>query len=555
MIKRALFFFGAAVFLSCANQGFPPGGPEDKTPAHIVYVYPPGDTTNVPLDTQIIIEFSEPVSPRSCEEALFITPFPGENVTYKWKGDRRLTISFAEPLLEERTYIVSIGAGTKDRRNNTMEQSFTLAFSTGDVLDRGSLRGSVYGDKVEGTQIWAYDLNETDEPNPAEDFPLYVTQAGKNGKWALTNLALSSYRLFAVMDRDVNTKYNVEYDLLGVASRDVSLDSLNSSIDMLNFCIALEDTTPPMLADAVAVDERHVDLRFSEAMRPDSLADAGNYTITHNMDTLAVHDASLDLHNAAVVHLTTAEQDSSKIYTVTVKKGLDPSFLPLLADSSHALFKGSAMPDTTRPRYLAMQPRDSSNFVLLNAPLQLVFSKAMTPERIEKHLVIADTLGDTIPGTVTWTSLTRFRFSPDRAYKPETLYLVTLPVDSIVDLSGNALADTLFQRRFTTINPDTLSAIAGSVSDADTTARGPFFLTARLINTKEEKLYPLKIETTGAYEFKEIMPGRYTLELFRDEDKNGRFSPGNAFPFHGQARVKTFFSPNDKARTHRPGFH
>ncbi len=429
LLKNLFILIFGALFLTCANQGFPPGGPEDRTPPSVVYAYPPSDTTNIPLDVQVVVEFSEAVNPRSCEDALFITPFPGENVKYKWRRDKRLTILFGKPLLKDRTYIITIGAGTKDRRNNMMDKSFTLAFSTGDVLDQGRLRGHVYGDRVEGAQIWAYDLNEIDVPNPAENFPLYVTQAGKDGTWAFTNMALSRYRLFAVMDRDFNNKYNAEYDLLGVAARDVTLDSLNSAVDKINFRIALEDTTPPMLSAARAPDERHVDLRFSEALRPDSLIDIENYVITGNADSLAVLNASIDISNAAVVHLTTSRQDSGKSYRVHVRHALDTSWHPLLADSSSAVFQGSGIPDTTRPTYIAMQPGDSSKFVFLDAPLHFFFSKAMNPEGIQKHLVVADTLGDTIVGKVSWPEKTHFYFTPVEKYKPETFYLVTLPVD------------------------------------------------------------------------------------------------------------------------------
>lgn len=537
---KILFVVAGFIFLTCASQGFPPGGPEDKTPPRVLYAFPSQDTTNVPLDLHVIIEFSEAVIPGSCQEALFITPFPGENVSYKWQRDKRLTIIFGEPLLKDRTYIVTIGAGAKDRRNNMMKQSFTLAFSTGDSLDQGRIQGLVYGENVEGAQIWAYDLKDNENPDPAKDFPLYVTQTGKDGTWAFTNVALSRYRLFAVMDRDVNTVYNAEYDLLGLAAHDITLDSLNSISGIINFRIALEDTTPPMLAAATAPDERHVDMRFTEALSPDSLNNPANYSISSEADAVPIIDAAVDFSNAAVVHLTTGKQDSSASYTLQVKHALDLSGLPLLADSSTALFGGSAVPDTSRPKYLAMQPRDSSNFVYLDKSLDIYFTKAMSPESFEKHLVVADTLGDTIPGAISWPEKSHLIFSPLKNYKKETFYTVTLPVDSIFDLSGNTLADTMFQRQFTTINPDTLSAISGIVSDADSAAVGPFYLKAKSSDKKNQQSYELWLKDAGRYKFKDMMPGRYTIELFRDVDGNGRFSPGRAFPFQPAERFYVF---------------
>ena len=339
-MKRSIFNLIIISFitsLTCANQGFPPGGPEDKTPPFILSSFPPSDTTNVSRDVQIRIEFSEPVIPSSAEASIFITPFPGEDVEYKWRRDRVLTISFGDSLMESRTYIITVGSGTKDRRNNTMEESYTLAFSTGDILDQGGVQGTVYGENSEGTQIWMYDLADTTSPNPETVYPLYITQAGANGSYRFTNIAFSHYRLFAVLDRDMNTRYNVGFDLLGVTHRDIVLDSLNIRVDNMNFRIALRDTLQPMVNAAQAPDNRHVDIRFTEPMRPDSLADVSNYSIV-NQDTLDIINASPDVDNAAVVHLATAPQQAGMDYTVSVAHGLDLNFLPLLQDSNCSVF-------------------------------------------------------------------------------------------------------------------------------------------------------------------------------------------------------------------------
>lgn len=534
MKKKAflvVFIVITICFWMCASQGYPPGGPEDRTPPFILLTYPVKDTTHVPLDVKVKILFSEAVNPISCQEALFITPFPGENIRYKWKSDKQLTILFGDPLLEDRTYVFTIGAGTKDRRNNAMQNSFTLAFSTGDVLDRASVRGLVYGDRVEGTQIWAYDLADTTTADPSSRFPLYITQAGANGLYQLTNMALGNYRLFAIMDRDVNNKYNVEYDMLGVGTRDVLLDSSDFSIENFNFRISMQDTTPPRVRAAIAKDRHHVDLRFSESMLSDCLNVVSNYTIRSESDSLEVLSASVDFNNAAVVHLATAQQDSDKHYQLFVKKAYDTRYLPIPPDSNFTFFTGSALPDTSKPAFVAMQPRDSAKYVPSFTPLHFYFSKAMQPQTIQSHLLVADTLGNSISGKVIWPEKSHFIFEPTHQFEAERFYLVTLPVDSVFDLFGNPLADTLFQRQFTSINPDTLTAISGTVRDADTSAVGPLFLRAASTDEKKTIYYEQWLAQPGFYKFEGMLPGTYTMEMYRDEDKNGRFTYGSAFPF------------------------
>ncbi len=538
--SAVLVFVFLALFMTCANQGFPPGGPEDKNPPIILHTFPPRDTTNVPLDARLRILFSEPVTPRTCEDALFITPFPGENIKYKWKRDKELTIIFGDSLLDDRTYVVTIGAGTKDRRNNAMQNSYTLAFSTGDILDKASVQGRIYGDQVEGTQIWAYDLSDTTAPDPTTTFPLYITQAGKGGLYHMTNMALGDYRLFAVLDRDVNNKYNIEFDLLGVSTRDIRLDSTIMDINQFNFRMTMQDTTPPMLNAAQAPDEHHVDIRFTESMLPDCLNVVTNYAIWSEDDSLDIFDAAIDFYNAAVVHLTTSKQDSGREYKLAVKQAFDLYYLPILPDSNVAVFQGSAVPDTSKPQYLTMQPRDSSKFLPSFTPLSVFFSKAMDAASIDNNLVVADTLGDTISGAITWPEKSRFIFTPDKEFANDRFYYMTLPADSIFDFYGNPFADTLFQRQFTSVNPDTFTAISGAISDADTSARGAFFLRLHSADAKKDLTRDLWINEPGPFSFEKLLPDRYTIEVYRDEDENGRFSFGEAFPYQPSERFWTY---------------
>ena len=187
-----------------------------------------------------------------------------------------------------------------------------------------------------------------------------------------------------------------------------------------------------------------------------------------------------------------------------------------------------------------MQPSDSSEFLPLYQSIDLFFSEAMQPEPIARSIVVADTLGDTIDVEVKWPDLTRFTLRPQEPYKPETFYYITLPVDSIRDLAGNPLADTLFQRQFTSVNPDTFSAIAGTVSDQDTSATGAIFMQAVLAQENVERRYELWLESEGKFEFEDMLPGRYTLNLYRDQDGNRRYSYGEAFPFEPAERYYVF---------------
>lgn len=533
-IKIFLVVFAGVFVVTCAKQGYPPGGPVDKRPPYIVSTIPAMDSTNVSVDTRVELVFSEVVDHNSCEAAIFITPFPGENIKYKWKG-KKLKIEFPEQLALNRTYIITVGTGTKDRRSNAMKASFTLAFSTGPEVDIASVQGFVFSETpAQGTQIWAFDLKETPEPDPAQHFPLYITQVGSDGDYELTHLAFGNYRLLAVNDRDMNNRYDAEYDLLGVSNKDLYLSPEQSVLRDVNFQIALRDTTAPILRTATAMDQHHVELRFSEKMAPDSLDNSHNYLLCTQSDTLGIIDACFNVLNPAVVNLSTEKQLVDSIYYVKVSSAYDLSGRPLAADTLQISFTGSARPDTLGPVFMTMLPSDSSQNVLTDAKLDMYFSETLNKASLEKFFSLQDTVGNVIKGAFTWHTGAHFTFIPHEPLAGETLYLAKFPVDSVMDYFGNHYADTLFVKRFTTVNPDTLSEFSGFVADEDSAATGAFYLQA--VSDKGAS-YEKWIDNEGQYLFDNILPGVYKIKLYRDGDGNKAYSYGEAWPFQPADRV------------------
>lgn len=516
------------ILANCAKQGFPPGGPVDRFPVEIKKTVPATDATNVPLNTPIQIEFNEAVDRRSCEESIFITPLPPENVKYKWRR-KRINIIFPDGLIQNRTYVITIGTGTKDRRNNPLQSSFSLAFSTGPYLDNGRISGRVHGDgSMEGTQIWAYDLKDTPDPNPAVTPPLYVTQASADGAFTLNYLATGRYRVFAVRDRDVNNLYNAEWDALGVSPGDVALADSARQTDQIFIRVAVRDTTMPFLSAAAAPDKNHVDLRFSESMDSTHINNKNNYIIMSDINTPDVISAYQDERNAAIVRLITGSQLADSVYTVRVLQGDDLWAHPLDPQKKEITFVGAGIADTTKPQLVTMIPPDSSRDALLAAAVELVFSEGMDLTSIENHFRLSDSLKNPVTGIFGWPNSAHVIFTPDSTLKGEMMYKVALPVDSVFDYSGNRFDDTLFVKHFETLNPDTLTSIAGYLSDADTSASGAFNMKAI---DASGTLYEIRLPGPGPYRFQDIMPGRYTIEIYRDEDDNRRYSYGEAFPF------------------------
>ncbi len=166
------------LLLSCAGQVAPTGGPPDRTPPAIVRTFPDSNAVRVSTK-EIVLEFDKYVDRRSVEESIFLSPNLGD-LEFDWSG-REVTITFAGSPRPTTTYVVNVGTDVVDvREHNRMASGFTLAFSTGDSIDQGSIAGEVYDAKPEGVMIFAYDLDHArqDTLNPARAKPDFIMQTG-----------------------------------------------------------------------------------------------------------------------------------------------------------------------------------------------------------------------------------------------------------------------------------------------------------------------------------------------------------------------------------------
>jgi hypothetical protein len=533
ILNKVPFVF--LLLLACARQGFPPGGPVDETPPVVVETQPAQGETGVLLSRDIEIEFSETVEQNSCFSSLFITPY-AEKVKYKLDG-RRLRILFDQGLRQDRTYVITVGAGTKDLRNNTMAESYTLAFSTGARVDSGKIEGRIYSQSPSSAvQIWAYDLEESRAINPRQMFPLYVTQSGKDGRYLLSHLSHGRYRLFAVLDRDLNGLYNPEFDMLGVSTSDVELDERHPVIDNVSFRVARRDTTPPILISGQAVDRHHIDLRFSEAMRVYEMKNINNFSVRQNRKNEPAF-AYLDERNGSYAHLTLKQpMHPTKPCSVQVFRVFDQSGLKLDSLQNSITVNATDVPDTTAPYLLSMSPADSSVSAPLDSALRFIFSESMDTLSVQTVFSMTDSFGTAVNGDFYWENAAHLTFQPENSLRGRMTYFVTLKPDSVFDFGGNPMADSSFRKQFVTLNPDTLTEIAGKIFDEKKDAQGVFYITAKSLQGNRYQL----VQKTPVYRFQSILPGRYLIELYRDRDGNEKFSYGNDWPYQSAERFYVY---------------
>lgn len=516
----------------CAGERAPEGGPVDTTPPEIMEVDPAPNTTEY-SSPRISLEFTKYIDRRSVEESIFISPYV-KNIEYDWSG-REVELDFRDPLRKNTTYVVTVGTDVVDLNNhNRMAHAFSFAFSTGSRIDRGEIRGRVYDEKPVGVMIFAYQLDslKADTLNPMKQKPDYITQTGNTGEYSLTHLAFGSYRIMAVRDEFRNLLYDPETDAMSTAPADVRLDEQDSLRSELNFQLSMEDTTAPRLVTALAKDNRHVEVEFSENIDLRSLA-PGEFSIsdTGRLRTVHITDFFPHFDNPARVTLLVEPRTEDSLYRVFVTGVKDRAghSINLLASSKQ--FNASFTADTTPPGLVFATAADSATRFARDQQFQFDFNDKLRERTAEHAVSLKGRDSVEVPLSFVWNSPASFTVTPRQELRQDYAYIFSIYFDSLKDEAGNHWKDSTKRFAFRTIDPEQLSSIEGMLSDPDTSHSDRYIVVAENTSKKIKKAVRLTAQRGKKFLFPGLDAGEYRLKAFQDDSTNGVYYSGKPFPF------------------------
>lgn len=541
VIQVILVIVVALLLSGCAGQRPPDGGPVDTTPPEIVSVSPAPNTTNF-SESRIAFEFSKYVDRRSVEESIFISPFV-RDVEFDWSG-REVEVNFLVTLRKNTTYVVTVGTDVVDLNNrNRMAHSFSFAFSTGAQIDRGEIRGKVYDPAPSGVMIFAHRLDglNPDTLNPVTEKPDYITQAGNAGEYTLPHLAFGTYRLLAVRDEFRNLLYDPETDAMSTAPTDILLAESDSVREDLNFSLSVEDTTAPRLVSAVASDERHIELKFSENLDSSSVS-LRDFAVSDTGQTrvIRIEHALYRAENPALVDLVTEPMRNDTLFRVFAMavKDLHGHRINPLAMSKQ--FARAPLRDTIPPRLLYSTILDSTARMPVTQQFRFEFDDALQRESAEHAIRLRGKDSVNIPLSFVWSSAAGFTVVPFRDLQPKSPYTFQIRFDSLRDEVGNHWKDSARVFRFRTIDPEQLSSIEGMILDTASALVDRYVVLAE--NNRERAGKPLQVTTRRGkkFLFSDLREGEYRLRAFQDIDSSGVYNSGRPYPFIPSERFAVY---------------
>lgn len=528
-IISALIFSFTIIFLGCAKKGFPPGGPADITPAEVIETFPPSGSTKIEPTAQLKITFSEKMQKKLTQEAVLL--FPAESLEYKWEKNS-LILKPKTMLKPNRTYVVTVGTKAKDSRNNQLKNSFSFAFSTGEFLDQGFIGGKVFynGKPEPGVSIWAYLLTDSKDFAPGKEKPAYVVQTEKNGNYSLLYLSQGDYRLMAVKDANLDLSWDPVKEPLGLTFSDAKIDEASLKVENLNFNLALRDTAQFQLKECQALDNQKIKLSFNKNLDKKTASNANNFTLTSSTDTNRVKIGLIYFlyGENKNLYLLTADKLRDAEYKVSIANLQDEEKNILTQNFNGCQFKGSPPADTAKPKILNFAPLKDQINLPLETEIEIFFTEPMNQKSVENNFTLNDSSENTVKGNYNWENGTHFKFVPEQNLSGKMTYSVQLTTQNVSDLRGNLLPDTLWNIKFTTLNPDTFGSVSLEVKSKEQYLEN---IIVNLSSLDKKQNYRKVLDKSGKFIFDAIIPGHYFLDGFVDFDHNGEYSFGKIAPF------------------------
>ncbi|MCK4967231.1 Ig-like domain-containing protein [bacterium] len=535
-MKLFKLFICFTILCTCAVQAPPGGGPIDTTSPAIMNTSPENNTANSEIQTEISVTFSKYMNRISVERSVFIAP--QIEVDFRWKG-KTMHIRPKENLKKDGTYVVTIGSDARDIKNNSMEQSYSWAFSTGEYVDEGKISGKVFGENdASGILIYAFNVNINEDINPETGISDYTTQTDQSGRFRLNNIAAGTYRLFAVKDINKNLLYDVERDYIGIPCCDVTIAKEKNAIDNFFLKLTREDTTAPYLLTMEAVNKNVIEIRTSENITGTSLKHLPDYIYTVSKEEkIQIHGAAAGADERSKIMVYTSAQKPGTNYVLDIS-GLEDNAGNRIRQKL-APFTGSSGADTTLPYIVSITPEDSSDNVPLQTEIEIQFSEPVDSALVNRNVILKDKDNHHIPGIFVWESDIKCIYFPNSPLTEDTEYTLSIKKEAVEDFRGNSM-DGTYNYYFKTGESFSFGSLSGKIKTDNHIQGGLIVINLFEKQTKKETR---QLITGNTYKIESLQPGTYILSAYIDTNGDGVFYNGKSFPYKPSYRFTVFDEP------------
>jgi len=535
---------------SCANRGYPKGGPKDVTKPVIVKESPENGGTGFDKK-KLNIYFDEYVQLKDVASKFMISPPQKKKPKVKLRG-KRVLVEFQDSLRDSTTYSLDFGTSIVDNNEGNPMGRYRYFFSTGNHIDTMQIGGNVYDaythKPVENAYVMLYDEKITDSI-PLKEVPLYVARTDTAGYFSLTNIKQQRYRIMAIEDGDRN------YIFTSPTERVAFTDSIiyPVSFSMEKRDTSSQDTTAMISYIAYGPENIRLDM-FQEKPNQQYLLNADrkeracidfNFAIPRK-DSLRVDLLGIDNEEEVFLKELNPTMDTLKYWIVdTAVLNLDTLRAELIYLKTDTLGQLVEYRDTTdfdfedEEVYVEKKKKKDKkkkvDFLKMKFNLSgsVDIDSRLTLDMGQPVLGSLDSLislykfeNDTVKVKqnikIRRDSLKIRRYSIDYKWIPESKY--SLEVDSASIYSVFGKFNDKIESRFSVLGEDKYGTIRLNVKNGEY----PMILSLAKKSGEDYKsvrsVYPDK---DGVYTFKHVKPGKYFFMSIHDTNGNRVWDTGS----------------------------
>ena len=549
-------FAWVVIISSCANQGFPTGGPKDTIPPVLVETNPKFAALNFKGD-EVRFTFNEYLNIENVSENLVVSPPLSKRPTIKTKS-KTLIVGFNENLKDSTTYSLDFKNSIADNNEKNPYKNMRFSFSTGPVYD--SLR-------IAGRVMDAFTMNQKEQElvmlhRNLQDSavftlqPDYIAKTDQNGIFLIDNIAPGKYHLFALNDANSNLKYDegaekiafIDSVIIPSAEYVEELDTLVNGLDSFlvyghtQFHPApfyLRQFTEDIFDQYLKRDERETRYEcvfvFNESVKDTFSVKLVNYNpapknwyrleYNENVDSLVVWiaDTTLAKKDTLQMEISYFQLDSAnQVYLH--KDTLEMNFRDKTENISRRARRTKEEEEKPEPiNQFNWLVTSGSSKQELNQDIEITSPEPM--KYFDSTMVRLYNTDDTLK-----TSL-RFIIEKDtsawRTYKihynwePETKY--TLEIDSAACINVYGITSRKLTKNFTTREEDYYGSLKLILNHVEM----PMIVQLLENNDKEKVLYEKSIEKDGSVLFDYLAPGKLKIKVIYDKNGNGKWDTGS----------------------------
>ncbi|GAB3826694.1 hypothetical protein GCM10028821_09250 [Hymenobacter jeollabukensis] len=488
----------------CAAISQPEGGARDTEAPKLVSSSPQNGATNV-KEQNIRLEFSEQVQLKDLSKNLLITPTISDKNPYKLREERRaIELRFEKPLEPNTTYVFNFRNAVVDITESNPASDVVLAFSTGAALDSGRVRGSVTqllnGQPEAEVVVALYPAADTADifRNP----PYYQTRADKGGKFELRNVREGSYRIYALVDKNNNSRYE-EPERIAYLPQPIEL---RPRLDTLHLVSVRPDSRRPLiLSQQTGPDQFRIG--FNEGLRQFTLAALGQPSALPDAGTLLERGRTLSILRTPAVpagrYLLTAVDSAGN-------RGVDTVNVRFEGQTPATSRRGAQYQVVGNPRDIYRQGQLKLQFL---APVSMATDKpfgTLVEDSVKRRPLRLPADGTLSPDRTLLTVNVNTKARTNIVFVPDTT--------AILAISGTPLRLRPVRLRVTE------QSSTGSIAGTITTKYRSFELQLLDQNYQIIRTVPGGPRT---FRFDNVDPGTYRLRVLIDADNDGRWRGGD----------------------------